>query len=85
MQLLPEDFSKNLLERLALVRDECPEGVIDERLVAPSARVIDLRSEPIQQIIVQTDRDPGLPRRRSGDCAAASSTARPAGNSTCES
>jgi len=74
MKLLPEDFSKNLLERPVLGRDERSESVIDESLVVPSSRIIDLRPEPIQQIIVQTDRDPCLPRRRSGDRATASST-----------
>jgi len=74
MKLLPEDLPENLLERLVLGRDERPEGFVDERLVVPSSSIIDPSSEPIQQIIVQTNRDPCLPSRRGCDRASASGT-----------
>jgi hypothetical protein len=74
MKLLPEYLPKKLLERLVLGCDELPEGFVDESLVVPSSSIIDPSSEPIQQIIVQTNGDPGLPRRGGRDCTSASGT-----------
>jgi hypothetical protein len=74
MKLLSEQLSKNSLEWLVPGRDELPECVVDESLVATSTRTIDLGSEPIQQIVVEADGDPRLSMRRRRDRTSAPGT-----------
>ena len=49
--------------------DVLPKGRIDQRLVAPTPGLADLRLEPLQNILIQPDRDSCLTLRRSQDGA----------------
>jgi hypothetical protein len=74
MKLLSDHFPKNVLEWLVLGRDERPERFVDKRLVISSPRSLNPASEPIQQIIIQTNGDPCLVTRGRRDCASAAGT-----------
>lgn len=45
--------------------DVFAESSVDERLIAPAAGRVDLFAKPLQQIVVNSDRDSGLSSRRS--------------------
>ena len=63
-QFLAQHPPTRLLERCPAGPDVLLQRGIDQRLVVPATRGMDLGSKPVEHLVVQADRDPRLPRRR---------------------
>lgn len=74
LALLAQDSAQRGLEGLATARHVLAQRLVHERLIARAAENVRLAPEPLQDVVVDADRDPGLPLadRRHG---AATSTA----------
>ena len=59
-QFLPNNSSYDAFEGLPAALDVVAEHVVDQGLVVAAARSINLGPEPREDIVVQTDGDPGL-------------------------
>lgn len=62
-ELFLEEPAEGVLERLASRLDVRAQGAVDHRLVAASARLVRASAEPVEYLVVETDRDPRLARR----------------------
>lgn len=63
MELFAQDAPKDLLERLVAPLDVLTESKIDEALVVPAPRIMDLGSEPLQDIFIEPDGNAHFPLR----------------------
>lgn len=62
-QLLTQHSAKRCFERFAFGADVLPKGRINERLIAATASRMNLFAKPLQQVVVNADRDPRLVQR----------------------
>ena len=63
MELFTQDAPKNLLKRFVALPDVLSERTIDEGLVVPAPRGMDLGSEPLQYIVIEANGDARFPLR----------------------
>ena len=61
-EFFTDDAAQERLQTLFPLLDAASEGVVDHGLVAASSLGIDLGTEPVEHLVVQPDRDPGLSR-----------------------
>jgi hypothetical protein len=61
-ELLSDDPPQRLLQRLPFSFDVLSQGIIEKGLIITAARRMNLVFEPLNEIVVETDRDTGLPR-----------------------
>src|SRR5450631_4799887 len=64
LQFLSDDAAQNGLEGFLSLLDECAQRIVDQRLIVPSAGRVDLVTKPLEQIVVEANRDAGLARGR---------------------
>lgn len=65
-QFLAENSRKDVFQRfmaILAVLDVFAQGVVDERLVIATANSVDFLAEPVEDIVVQVDRNAGLAGR----------------------
>jgi hypothetical protein len=61
-ELLSDDPPQSLLQRLPFPSYVLPQGVVEKSLVISTTRSMDLVFEPLDEIVVEANRDAGLPR-----------------------
>src|SRR6266567_8131899 len=63
VQFLANHATKNHLERFLAFLNKGSQGIVDVRLVIRTTSEVSLLSKPVEHIIVETNRDPGLAGR----------------------
>src|ERR1035438_4559604 len=64
-QFLPDDSANGRFQRFASTCDVLKQCIVDQRLIVPTAGVVHLLTEPIQNAIVEADGHARFPRRSS--------------------
>jgi hypothetical protein len=59
-KLLSNNAAQDGFERLLLIPNEQAEGVIDPSLIAPSPSRVSLTTEPLENVVIEADRDASL-------------------------
>ena len=60
-ELFPDDPSQRLFQRLSLPLHELSQGDVDQGLVITTTCRVDLILEPLNEVVVEPDRDSRLP------------------------
>jgi hypothetical protein len=73
LQLFPDDAAEERPKVLTAALDVFPKCAIDQRLIAAAAAGFDLITEPINDLVIESDGDPGFARGERNDRSSLSS------------